>query len=191
MLQLLARGESAQSIRIVDFAPLTRDKMLQNGAGACDYVRADITSASSVEAAFAKPWPKTSTTGEQRPLTVFHTAAAIRPAERKWIFYDRLRRVNVVGVANVLEAARKHGADIFVYTASASVGLRPVRMWGAPWRKFPENHVQVYNEEDFDKPLRPHGEFFSNCTFNPFFSFTDLVTSREGEISHGSLGWKS
>ncbi|KAM7219185.1 hypothetical protein V8F06_005482 [Rhypophila decipiens] len=163
VLQLLARGESASSIRIVDFQPVTRHKMLQNGAGACDYVKADISSIPSVEAAFSRPWPKAVA---ERPMTVFHTAASIRPAERKWIFYDRLRKVNVVGVANVLDVCRKHGADIFVYTSSASVGLWPLRVWNWPWQKCPKNHVQVYNEDDFDKPLRPHNEYFSNYAYS-------------------------
>lgn len=163
VLQLLARGESPQAIRIVDFAPLTRHKMLQAGCSACDYVKADITSLSSVEAAFTKPWPKAVA---DRPMSVFHTAAAIRPAERKWIFYDRLRRVNVMGVVNVMDTARKYGADVFIMTSSASVGIWPLKMWGWPWQKHPVNHVQVYNEDDFDKPLRPHNEFFSNCMFS-------------------------
>lgn len=162
VLQLLGRGQSPESIRIVDFSPLSRKKMLRNGAGACDYVKTDVTSSASVEAAFAKSWP---TSVADKPLTVFHTVGHIAVGERKWIFYDRLRKVNVIGAANVLDRARKAGADIFVATASASIAIRPVKIWGWPWQKCPKNHVQYYNEDDFDKPLRPHSEFFSNCMF--------------------------
>lgn len=172
VLQLLARGQSPESIRIVDFSPLSRKKMLRNGAGACDYVKVDISSSASVEVAFAKPWPASVA---DKPLTVFHTAGRISVGERKWIFYDRLRQVNVVGTANVLDRARKAGADIFVATASASIAIKPVSVWGWPWQRCPKNHVQYYNEDDFDKPLRPHSDFFSNCMFSPYHR--PLITS--------------
>ncbi|KAK4648424.1 uncharacterized protein QC761_109920 [Podospora bellae-mahoneyi] len=56
VLQLLERGQSPSSIRILDFAPITRDDMLPK-TSACDFVQTDITSIPSVEAAFSKPWP--------------------------------------------------------------------------------------------------------------------------------------
>ncbi|KAK3329704.1 hypothetical protein B0H66DRAFT_35167 [Apodospora peruviana] len=166
VLQLLQRGQSPQSIRIVDFQPLTKEKMLLGGAGACDLVKADISSSASVEAAFAKPWPESES---KKPLTVFHTAAMIRPAERKWVLYDRIRKVNVVGTANVLAAARKVGAGadtIFIATSSSSVALRPVKFWGWPWRSTPKDYVQIFTESDFDAPIRPHGEFFANYGYS-------------------------
>jgi hypothetical protein len=69
VLQLLRRGQTPESIRIVDFVPLNRSDMLNVAAG-CDYVKADIASRSSVEEAFSKPWPKSVA---EKPLTVFHS----------------------------------------------------------------------------------------------------------------------
>lgn len=159
MLQLLQRGQPAESIRIADFQPLNRRDMLVEAAR-CDFVKADMTSSASVEAAFSKPWPASVA---KQPLTVFHTAALINPATRNEIFYERLRRVNVVGTANVLGAARAAGADIFVATSSASVGFVPAKLWVWPWQSVPDNYLQYVTEVDFDAPIRPHNLFFANC----------------------------
>jgi nucleoside-diphosphate-sugar epimerase len=162
-LQLLQRGESPASIRVVDFAPLNRRDMVETAAG-CDFVKADITSRASVEAAFSKPWPKSVA---KLPLTVFHTAAAIRPQERSPRLYHRISPVNRDGAVNVLETARAAGADILIATSSASVGIMPTSFWIWPWRSTPKNYVQVVNEKDFDAPLRSHDQFFANCQFPP------------------------
>lgn len=164
VLQLLQRGQSPESIRIVDFVPLNRRDMIQTAAG-CDFVKADISSRSSVDAAFSKPWPKSVA---QKPLTVLHTAAAVRPQERSPLLYHRISGVNRDGAVNVLEAARAAGADIFVATSSASVSLVPPRFWIWPWESTPPKYFQVIDEKDFDAPLRPHHLFFSNCKFSPF-----------------------
>ncbi|KAK8126820.1 3-beta hydroxysteroid dehydrogenase/isomerase family [Apiospora kogelbergensis] len=125
-----------------------------------DFVQADITDAASVDAAFAKPWPR----GDSKSgLTVFHTAAMIVPNERAEATYDRVARVNVGGTRHVLEAARRAGASVLVATSSASTGIRPVgylSMW--PWQRWPRNYVQALDEADFDQPLRPHDEYFGN-----------------------------
>ncbi|KAL2161535.1 hypothetical protein VTH06DRAFT_8097 [Thermothelomyces fergusii] len=161
VLQLLQRGEAPESIRIVDFAPLSRRDMLGAAAG-CDFVRADITSRPSVEAAFSKPWPESVA---KRPLTVFHTAALIRPQERSPLLYHRISRVNRDGAVNVLETARAAGADVFIATSSASVSIVPPNFWVWPWQRSPTNYFQVADEKDFDAPLRPHRLFFSNYAF--------------------------
>ncbi|KAK3310611.1 uncharacterized protein B0T15DRAFT_43758 [Chaetomium strumarium] len=158
VLQLLQRGESPESIRVVDFVPLNRRDMLDAAAG-CDFVKADITSRSSVEAAFARPWPE-SVAG--RPLTVFHTAAIVRPQERSPLIYHRISRVNRDGAINVLEAAKAAGADIFIATSSASCSIIPPGWWVWPWQSTPENYFQIATEKDFYAPLRPHNRFFSN-----------------------------
>ncbi|KAJ4296057.1 hypothetical protein N0V88_004759 [Collariella sp. IMI 366227] len=158
VLQLLQRGESPESIRIVDFAPVNRRDMMKQTVG-CDFVKADIASRSSVNAAFAKPWPKSAA---NKPMTVFHTAAMIRPQERHEIFYHRLRHVNLDGAVNVMEASREAGADIFIATSSGSVGIVPAKFWIWPWKSTPKNYFQVVTEKDFDAPLRPHNQFFSN-----------------------------
>jgi len=157
VLALLARGQPAESIRIVDFAPPQRPDMAATG---CDYVKADISDRSSVEAAFAKPWPTSVAT---LPLTVFHTAAVIRPQERSILFYERCSRVNRDGAKNVMEVAQQAGADIFVATSSASVALVPPKFWVWPWEKGPKDYFQVIDERDWGKPLREHGRFFGNC----------------------------
>jgi len=160
VLQLLRRGQSPESIRIVDFQPLNRKDMLEHASG-CDYVKADITSLASVESAFSKPWPKSVA---HLPLTVFHTAAAIRYGERSLRLYNRVARVNKAGTANVLSAARSVGkADIFIATSSSSVAYKPASLWSSWWPfKTPENYYQVLSESDFDAPLRPHNQFFGN-----------------------------
>ncbi|KAL2270173.1 hypothetical protein VTJ83DRAFT_2357 [Remersonia thermophila] len=157
VLQLLQRGQPAESIRIVDFAPVKRRDMVDKVAG-CDYVKADISSRASVEAAFSKPWPRSVA---DKPLTVFHTAALIRPHERNPLFYHRVSHVNRDGAVNVLEVARAAGADVFVATSSASVGMLPSPLWTWPWRSEPRLYAQLLTEKDFDAPLRPHHEFFS------------------------------
>lgn len=123
-MQLLARGQSPASIRIVDFSEPSRSDLLEGAATRTDYVKTDIAEPSSVVAAFTKPWPS-DVAG--LPLTVFHTAATIRPGERSMLFWDRTARVNVDGTENVLAAAKGAGADVFVATSSSSVSLRPVR----------------------------------------------------------------
>ncbi|KAK4152450.1 hypothetical protein C8A00DRAFT_44504 [Chaetomidium leptoderma] len=158
VLQLLQRGESPESIRVVDFVPLNRRDMVERAAG-CDFVKADITSRSSVEAAFSKPWPGSVA---KNPLTVFHTAAAVRPQERSPLLYHRISKVNRDGAVNVLETARAAGADIFIATSSASVNIIPPNFWVWPWQSSPPNYLQIASEKDFDLPLRPHHRFFSN-----------------------------
>lgn len=174
VLQLLQRGQSPESIRIVDFAPLNRRDMLQAAAG-CDFVKADITSRSSVEAAFSRPWPESVAAA---PLTVFHTAAAVRPQERSPRLYHRISGVNRDGAVNVLEAARAAGADIFIATSSASVGVVAPKFWIWPWQSFPPNFFQVLDEKDFDAPLREHHLFFGNCRFPVRLSRSSLNSSQ-------------
>lgn len=153
--QLLQRGQRPESIRIVDFQLPSSGRPGSH----CDFAKTDITSSAAIRQAFSKPW-HSSVAG--LPLTVFHTAATIRIHERSPLVYDRSRRVNVDGTANVIDAAREAGADIFVATSSASVALTPVEFWIWPWQSEPGGYVQVCDESDFDAPLRPHGRFFGN-----------------------------
>lgn len=163
VLQLLARGQPPSSIRIVDFSKPSRADMLEGPATKVDYARTDITEPSSVEAAFTKPWPSEAA---ELPITVFHTAAIIRPGERSMLFWKRTSRVNVEGTENVLAAAKAAGADVFVATSSASVSLRPARFFIPPWQTYPGGWHQVCDERDFDRPLRPHAEYFANYAYS-------------------------
>ncbi|ROT41579.1 NAD(P)-binding protein [Sodiomyces alkalinus F11] len=159
VLQLLQRGQPPSSIRIVDARPPVREELLAGSAAHVDFVQADITSESSTQAAFAKPWDP-SVGG--LPLTVFHTAAVIRPSERSPLVYDRCARVNVTGTAHVLAASQRAGADVLIATSSCSTSLRPVTWFNAPWSRWPTNYVQTMTEDDFFAPLRRHEEFFAN-----------------------------
>lgn len=76
VLHLLMRGESPESIRIVDFKKVERADMMTGAAAKVDFAQADITSPSATKAAFNKPWPSSVA---KMPLTVFHTAALIIP----------------------------------------------------------------------------------------------------------------
>lgn len=87
-MHLLVRGESPSAIRIVDFTPPSRPELVQ-----VDFVKTDISDASAVKAAFTRPWPSSEVT--KLPLTVFHTAAAIRPGERSLLVWDRTAAVNI------------------------------------------------------------------------------------------------
>ncbi|KXJ95929.1 hypothetical protein Micbo1qcDRAFT_192808 [Microdochium bolleyi] len=159
VLQLLARGQPPEAIRIIEFRPANRVDMLSGPVTKVDFAQADISSKEAVEAAFAKPWPKSVA---HLPMTVFHPAALIDPGRRSAWTYSNTRRVNVDGTRHMVDAARAAGADCFIYTCSSSVNLRPVKFWGNPFREWYEGCVQVLDESDFDLPLRPRGEFFAN-----------------------------
>lgn len=162
VLQLLERGQAPETIRIVDFQqPHRRDQLDHPLFGGVDFVKTDISSAESTEAAFSRPWDDAV---EELPLTVFHTAAVIIPSARSRLVNGFCEAVNVGGTQNVLEAARRAGADVFVSTSSASISIRPVELWVRPgaWDTCPRGYCQVLEESDFFRPLRRHEEFFGN-----------------------------
>lgn len=166
VLHLLLRGQPPSHIRIADLSPPARPDLLRGAAAQVDFVSADISDRSSMEAAFARPWPPSAS---GLPLTVFHTAAAIRPAERSQLVWDRTRRVNVDGTQHCLAAARQAGADIFVFTSSVSVALRPCEFLVPPWAQRPRRWFQVLDEADFDDAvgsLRPKDQFFGNYAYS-------------------------
>lgn len=161
ILQLLERGQPPNTIRIVDFQAPHRTDMLTGPATAIDFCKTDIASAESTEAAFSAPWDPLVA---KLPLTVFHTAAVIIPSARSELVNGFCESVNVRGTENVLAAARRAGADVFVSTSSASIAIRPVEFWGKPWSwsEFPRYYSQILDESDFLQPVRPHQEFFGN-----------------------------
>jgi len=163
VLQLLERGQPAESIRIVDFRAPDRDDMSSGLASKVDFVRTDISSAESTSQAFSKAWhPKLA----KLPLTVFHTAAVIVPADRSKLEYGFCEAVNILGTQHVVDAAKRAGADVFVSTTSASISIRPVEIWVPPWKLFsvsaPRNYFQALDDKDFWEPLRNHGDYFAN-----------------------------
>lgn len=137
--------------------------MCDGPASEVGFVKTDITSPASVKAAFSLPWPNPVA---HLPLTVFHTAAVILASEGSKYQYDFPEAVNVRGTKNVLEAAREAGADIFSFTSSGSISIRPVVPWVAPWAKSPKHFWQVLDERDFSQPLRARDGFFGNYPFS-------------------------
>ncbi|KAI2614018.1 NAD(P)-binding protein [Hypoxylon fragiforme] len=162
VLHLLERGQSPESIRIVDFRKPERPDMTTGLAARVDFAQADITSAPATSAAFTKPWPASVST---LPLTVFHTAAIIRPSERLLATYAPVKRVNIDGVQHVLAASQRARASVLVATSSGSIAAVPVDYWGSsPFsrRWWPRHFWQAVDEADFERPVRAHGRFFGN-----------------------------
>ncbi|CAH0027873.1 unnamed protein product [Clonostachys rhizophaga] len=159
VLQLLARGTSPESIRILDIRETERSDLSIGPAAQVEFIKTDITSPESLDAAFSKPWSKSVA---HLPLTVFHTAAVIVVSERIKLFYRLPEAVNIHGTRNVLDAARKAGADIFSATSSGSIAIRPISVWDSWWRSQPRDYLQFIDESDFDKPMRAHEEYFGN-----------------------------
>lgn len=138
---------------MLDLLSPTQD-ILDQGVG---FVKTNITDELNVTTAFEQPWAESVA---QLPLTVFHTAASIRPQERLEMFLSRSVKVNVDGTRNVLNAARQAKASCFVSTSSGSTTLHRMGIWVAPWTKLPKRAFQVLS----DKAKLPerHDEFFGN-----------------------------
>ncbi|KAI1437985.1 3-beta hydroxysteroid dehydrogenase/isomerase [Xylaria sp. CBS 124048] len=184
VLHLLARGESPESIRILDFKKVERGDMKAGAAARVDFVQADITSPSGTQAAFEKPWPASVA---KLPLTVFHTAAMIVASERLMGTYERVRRVNVDGTQNVMKAAKAAGATIFIATSSASVAHQPADLWSGPFRSWPKNFFQLIDESDFDKPLRPHARFIGNYSHTKAVAERDVCSANRPDFRTGAI----
>lgn len=108
------------------------------------YIKTDITDQESVSQAFLHhPWPSLVT---HLTLTVFHTAAIIRPGERAKEFLPRCTKVNVDGTRNVLAASKQAGARTFISTSSGSICSRRVSFWIPPWSNAPRNVVQIVSD---------------------------------------------
>lgn len=154
VLDLLAIGTPPEAIRIIDAQEPARKKEFSTGAAArVAFVQTNITNEAATIKAYSLPWPEVVS---RLPLTVLHTAAVIRPFERREVFYHRSSSVNVGGVANSLAAARKVGASIFILTSSSTAECESVDWFFWPWgRGQPRNFVQLLSGKDFGKPLKP------------------------------------
>lgn len=150
---LLARGEDPTALRILDLLSPTRD-ILNQGV---DYIKTDITDEQAVTTAFERPWP---TSTAKLPLTVFHTAAIIRPQDRLEMFLPLCSKVNVSGTRNILLAAKKANATILISTSSGSITLHKPNFWIPPWSKYPDKIVQIISDESNIPPS--HDKFFGN-----------------------------
>ncbi|KAI1756228.1 hypothetical protein F4782DRAFT_537989 [Xylaria castorea] len=167
VLQLLARGTPPTYIRILDIRRTERSDMQSGPAMAVDFAQTDITSPESIKAAFARPW---SASAAKLPLTVFHTAAVILASDRSAHSYAFPERVNVKGTANLLAAAKAAGASVFSSTSSASICIKPVGTWVAPWASEPRDFFQVLDTRDFKLPLRKREEYFGNYPASKAFA---------------------
>jgi nucleoside-diphosphate-sugar epimerase len=159
VLQLLARGQSPESIHIVDLRRPRRHDLLTAPGSLVPFVEADVTSNESVRRAFNAPWPSAVS---RLPLTVFHTAAIIIPEDRAQVLQNRSSLVNHIGTAHVLSAAQAAGANIFISTSTGAIAIRPFSVWFAPWKKYPDSYVQVYPNPDEDRTIRPRNEYAGN-----------------------------
>jgi nucleoside-diphosphate-sugar epimerase len=159
VLQLLARGHSPESIRIVDLRKARRHDLLTAPGSLVPFVKADVTSDESIKRAFNVAWPS-AVSG--LPLTVFHTAAIIIAEERAKVLQSRSSLVNHVGTAHVLSAAQAAGADVFISTSTGAIAIRPLSVWFAPWKKWPSGYFQVYPNPDEDETIRPRNEYAGN-----------------------------
>ncbi|KUM59460.1 hypothetical protein ACN42_g7670 [Penicillium freii] len=150
---LLARGEEPKAIRILDLISPEQD-ILNKGVG---WSKTNITDELAVTSAFEEPWPANTT---NLALTVYHTAAIIRPQERLKSFLPLSSKVNIDGTRNVLNAARAAGATAFIWTSSGSIALHQPTFWIAPWATQPKRAVQVIS--DSTKLPESHYQFFGN-----------------------------
>ncbi|KAJ5944775.1 hypothetical protein N7516_004943 [Penicillium verrucosum] len=156
---LLARGEDPKAIRILDLISPEED-ILNKGVG---WIKTDITDELAVTTAFEEPWAAKVT---NVALTVYHTAAIIRPQDRLKSFLPLSSKVNVDGTRNVLNAAKAAGATAFIWTSSGSMALHQPTFWIAPWATQPKRVVQVIS--DSTKLPESHYEFFGNYAVTKF-----------------------
>lgn len=140
---LVLRGET--NVRVLDIVP-PHEVILSHPV--VTYTKVDITSPSSVHAGIVAPFPS-----GVLPSVIFHTAATIRFWERAGYTFGASHRVNVLGTAAVLEAARKlQTGAIVVYTSSAGVGAPAPRFMqrGKDYHKPPWDRIRI---SDDDAPL--------------------------------------
>jgi len=141
---LILRGET--NVRVLDIVPPHEDFLASHPA--VTYTKVDITSPLSVHAALVAPFPSGAL-----PSVVFHTAAAIRFWERAAYTFGASHRVNVLGTAAVLEAAKKlQTGAIVVYTSSADVAVPAPRFmqYGKDYLLPPWDKISI---SDDDAPL--------------------------------------
>ena len=162
-MDLVANGTSTQAIRLVDIRKPSRPEFAAPSgyASGVEHVTADVTSEAALVEAFTAPWPSSVA---QLPLTVFHTAAVIRPYERHEALYERSSRVNVVGTAVSINAARKAQASVFIYTSSSTVPCGRVNWLSPFWLREPRNFFSRFDDSDFWRPLRAPSELANNYT---------------------------
>lgn len=161
LLQLLMREHPVQGIRILDIRKPFGPDVEESDIPKIEWIKTDITDPSSVKAAFSAPW---ASDVAKWPLTVIHSAASINIAHRSKGNYPKTAKINVDGTRVVMNAAKTAGCSAFIGIASGSIGVRPTHLWS--WDVLLKGRLpywaQILNEDDSEKPLREHEEFFSN-----------------------------
>ncbi|KAF7980314.1 hypothetical protein HWV62_39112 [Athelia sp. TMB] len=203
VVQLLERGEKPENIRIIDLYPPTRLDLTTGAAKDIQFAQVDVTDSVALLAAFLAPWPASSPASAG--LTVFHTAANIRFYEKHPALLPRSLHVNAHGTQNVVDATRKAGASVLVYTSSASVQVKRTRFLLWPWETAPANYVQVFKDgkgeiEDLGvskggngpETGKRHEEYFSNYAASKavgerLVRCANGTSSGEGVIKTGCL----
>ena len=106
-------------------------------------------------------WP---TSADKLPLTVFHCVAFIGASDRHPLALTPYVRVNIEGTANVLEASKSAGCDIFIATSSGSISLsRPTFLPLLPTLKA-KNFLQILpNADPVQHNLLSPLESFGSC----------------------------
>ncbi|KAI0250751.1 hypothetical protein BJV78DRAFT_1127403 [Lactifluus subvellereus] len=138
---LILRGET--NVRVLDLAPPPQDLASHP---AVTYTKVDVTSLPSLRAALREPFPSGTL-----PSVIFHTAASIRFWERAAYTFDASYRVNVLGTAAVLAAAKEllpKGA-IVVYTSSVDVAVAAPRFLrlGRDYHLPPWNKITIGDDD--------------------------------------------
>jgi nucleoside-diphosphate-sugar epimerase len=147
-------------VHVLDIAPPPRDLASHP---ALTYAKVDITSPPSVRAALLAPFPSGT-----HPSVIFHTAAAIRFWERAAYTFDASYRVNVLGTAVMLAAAKEllPKDAIVVYTSSV-IAVTPAQRFlrlGRDYRLTPWNKITV---GDDDPPLSAEARPKSKIMLSP------------------------
>ena len=158
--QLLLRGEDPTAIRILDLRPPTRPDILKHDIRC---IRTDVTSLDSVVTAFDEcaQWSPSTL---KLPLTVYHCVAFIGASDRHPLALEPYVRVNIEGTANVLEASRVAGCDIFVATSSGSISISPPTFLPFLPRLSPAKFLQFLpNAEPVEHHLLSPLEAFGSC----------------------------
>jgi nucleoside-diphosphate-sugar epimerase len=150
-------------VRVLDLAPLPQDLASHP---ALTYAKVDITSAPSVRAALIAPFPSGTL-----PSVIFHTAATIRFWERAAYTFDGSYRINVLGTAVVLAAAKellpKDAILVFTSSADAVTPRSRFLQLGRDYRLPPWNKITV---SDDDAPLSAEAQPKSSYARSKFMA---------------------
>ncbi|KAI1642284.1 NAD(P)-binding protein [Daldinia loculata] len=137
VLQLLARGNLPESIRIIDIRKTERNDMRSGRA-------------TEIESVQISHHPILS-------MLLLHLRNGLCKFQ-----YTFPEAVNVIGTKNGLVAARRTGVDIFSSTSPGSISIRPVETFVLPWASSPRKFWHILDVGDFNAPLRGREGYFAN-----------------------------